>query len=74
MTITTITIKDIEETNEIQTDIYYDIAENADPDAPITHAALYGYAVNWLIRTGKINDFLPEVIDELNALGTANSE
>jgi hypothetical protein len=70
MAITHITITDTPEAGEgmVTSSISYDVPEDVAPDSPITSAMLHGYVIHYLIKTGKINDYLDEVIAELNAL------
>ena len=67
MTITTVTISDVEGTELVDTKVDYDL-QDSDPDSAVTTAGLYGYLIHYLFRTGKINDYIDEVVAELNAM------
>jgi len=69
MSISTITITDVEGDAEgrVDTKVTYDVSEE-DQQSPLTSATLYGYTIHYLFRTGKINEYISEVIEELNNL------
>lgn len=67
MTIATVTISDVKDTELVDTNISYDL-QDSDPDGPVTSAGLYGYIIHYLFRTGKINEYMDEVIEELNSM------
>jgi hypothetical protein len=73
MTIATIVVSDVEGTELVNTNVSYDL-EDSDPDGPVTNAGLYGYLVHYLFKTGKINDYVDEVIADLNSLTDSETE
>lgn len=52
----------------VNTKIHYDIPDDTDLNVPLSNATVYGFLINYLFQTGKINDYWDEAVLELKRI------